>query len=272
MLQEADFAFVAREMKARSGAVLSRETNAVAETRLMPLSRREGFSSVAEMIMAAKQRSDGALWGAIADALIQTETRFYRDRETFRRLRHEILPDLFMRRGGLGVRIWCAGCGSGQEPYSIAMMIDEMRGEGLGQAQVFATDISERLLDRARTGLYTQFEVQRGLPIRKLIAHFEKAADLWRISDRMRASVQFEQHNLLVAPKLAGAFDLVLCCNVMNSFEHATKLGTIGRLTDTMAPDGVLILGHGETLPDGVDGLSGEGGVFTRTPTRRAAA
>lgn len=271
MLAEADFAFIAREVKGRSGALLGAETNIIVESRLVPLSRREGFASVSEMISAAKVRGDGSLWSAIADALIQTDTRFFRDREMFRRLRLEILPDLFMRRGGLGVRIWSAGCGTGQEAYSLAMIIDELRGEGLGQAQLIATDVSERLLDKARSGLYTQFEVQRGLPIRKLIAHFEKASDMWRISDRLRAGVKFEQHNLLTAPNISGAFDLVLCCNVMSSFDAQTKAVTVERIANTLSPGGVLILGEGEMLPDGTEGFSSAGGVFVRTLERRAA-
>ena len=270
MLPEADYIFIAREVKARSGGILSAEMNAIVEQRLVPLSRREGFSSVSEMVSAARLRGEGKLWSAIADALVQTETRFFRDRAMFAKLRNEILPELFMRRGGLGVRIWCAGCGSGQEAYSIAMINEELRSEGLGQAYLTATDISERLLDKARTGLYTSFEVQRGLPIRKLIAHFERAQDLWRISDRMRAGVKFTQHNLLHDAAPLGSFDLVICANVLSSFDAETRASTIERIGAVMAPGGILVIGQGEALPE-TQSFGVANGIHIRGLERQAA-
>jgi chemotaxis protein methyltransferase CheR len=274
MLTDSEFAFISREVKARSGALLTPEMNAAAEQRLQSVARREGFSSVSELLTAARVKQDPKVWGAIADALVQTETRFFRDRATFQKLRTEILPDLFARRGLL--RIWCAGCATGQEAYSLAMMIEAMKAEGALGAEIIATDVSERLLDKARSGLFTQFEVQRGLPIRQLIAHFEKVGDLWRISDRLRASVRFEQHNLLQHPGvLAGArghFDLVLCCNVINSFDQPTRRATLERVSDVLAPGGVLILGAGENFPDGVDGFEADGSVVIRRSAARKAA
>lgn len=247
MLSDADFTFVAREVKARSGAVMPREANALAETRLIPLSRREGFSSVAELIQIARVKGDGKLWGAIAEALIQTDTRFFRDRDVFAELRDQILPDL-AARAGRPLRIWSAGCSTGQEPYSIAMLVEDLRDQGFPGAEIVATDISERVLDKARSGLYTQFEVQRGLPIRKLIAHFEKAGDLWRISDRMRAAVRFESYNLLHAGEMMGPFDLALCRNVISIFDDATKASVLEQVSQTLAPGGVLMLGQHEDI------------------------
>ena len=246
MLTEAEFAFVAREVKARSGALLSRELTGPAEQRLQPLARREGFGSVAEFLHAARTRQDGKLLGAIADALVHADTRFFRDKTAFARLRDEILPELAARKNGQRIRIWSAGCGTGQEAFSLAILIEEMKAEGFAGAEIVATDMSERLLDKARSGLFTQFEVQRGLAIRRLIAHFERAGDLWRISDRMRAAVRFEQHKLLQHPGALGAFDVVLCCNVMTSFDAATRLSTLERIADVTAPGGTLILGAGE--------------------------
>lgn len=271
MLTETEFAFVAREVKTRSGAVLTRDMAPHAEQRLQPLSRREGFSSVAEMLNAAKIRSDGKLWDAIADALAQTETRFFRDKSVFDRLRTKILPALHARNGA-PLKVWCAGCSTGQEAYSLAMQIEELRAEGLPAADILATDMSERLLDKARAGLYTQFEVQRGLPIRKFIVHFEKVGDLWRISDRLRASVRFERHNLLEHPAALGRFDLVLCRNVVRSFDAATRLASVERLADALEPHGVLLLGADEPLPDGADSFRAEGGVFVRGHGARQAA
>lgn len=273
MLNDAEFALVAREVKLRSGAVLTREMSGPAEMRLQPLSRREGFGSVVEMISAARIRPDGVLWNMIADCLAQSETRFFRDRAQFERLRTEILPEALLRRGHERVRIWSAACATGQEAYSIAMMAEDLRNEGLNAAvEIVATDLSERLLDKARAGLYTQFEVQRGLPIRKLIAHFERAGDLWRISDRLRAGVKFEAHNLMRRPSHLGQFDIILLAHVLSSFDMETRAAVIARAMDNLAPNGVLMLGAGETLPDGCDGVVLESGFVRRATAARVAA
>ena len=261
------------EVKARSGAVLTGAMNTTATMRLQPLARREGFASVSELIAAARIRPDGALWNAIADHLAHSETRFFRDRALFERLRTVILPDTLARRGHERVRIWSAACASGQEPYSIAMMIEDMRAEGLGPAaDIIATDMSERLIDKARSGLYTQFEVQRGLPIRKMITHFEKAGDLWRISDRLRASVRFENFNLLHRPEQSGQFDIILLCHVLGGFDAETRTAIIARLAEIMHPEGCILLGAGETLPDGCEDLAFAGGIVTRKNAGRRAA
>ena len=273
MLNDAEFALVAREVKQRSGAVLTREMAGAIGARLQPLARRENFASVPELIAAARIRPDGALWNGITDALAQSETRFFRDRQQFARLNSEILPAAMTRRGHERVRIWCAGCSTGQEAYSIAMMIEDLRNEGVNAAvEIVATDISERLLDKARSGLYTQFEVQRGLPIRKLIAHFEKAGDLWRISDRLRAGVRFEPHNLLKHPGALGQFDIVLLAHVLPSFDAETRLAVLARVSDAMHPDGVLVLGAGETLPEGCEGLAMADGVACKANAVRRVA
>lgn len=273
MLSEAEFDIVAREVKQRSGLVLTRELANSATLRLTPLARRENFSTVSELISAARIRPDGALWNAIADMLAQAETRFFRDRALFARIRDEILPAAIARRGGERVRIWSAACSTGQEAYSLAMIVEELREQGANPlVEITASDFSERLIDKARTGLYTQFEVQRGLPIRKLIAHFEKAGDLWRISDRLRAAIRFEKHNLLQPPAAFGQFDIVLCCHVLNSFDEAARREVTARIAETLAPDGVLLLGAGENYPDGAGGLTIENGLAVRASAARRAA
>jgi chemotaxis protein methyltransferase CheR len=271
-LGEPEFQFVAREMKARCGAVLSREMGALIEQRLTPIARRENFGTVSELISAARTRNDARLSTAITEALLQSETRFFRDRAGFERLRSAVLPDLHQRKGA-ALRILCAGVSTGQEAYSIAMLTEELRQEGqILAADIVAIDVSERLLDKARAGLYTQFEVQRGLPIRKLISHFEKAGDLWRISDRLRASVRFEAHNLLTSLSDLGRFDVILCCNVINTFDAQTRMITLERLNDALETGGALLLGASEALPDGASGFAERAGVFVKTNTARAAA
>lgn len=273
MLNDAEFALVAREVKVRSGAVLTREVANAATLRLTPLARRENFATVPELIAAARIRPDGALWNAIAEALALSETRFFRDRALFERIRSEVLPAALARRGHERVRIWSSACGAGQEPYSLAMIVEELRAEGHNAAvEIIATDFSDRLIEKARTGLYTQFEVQRGLPIRKLISHFEKSGDLWRIADRLRAAVAFENHNLLRDPGQLGEFDIVLCCHLLSSFDAETRHSVVTRIAETLAPDGVLLLGAGENYPDGVDGLTIENGIAVRRSSARRAA
>lgn len=273
MLSEAEFVLVAREVKARSGAVLNKDISAACEGRLQPLARREGFTGVSEMIGAARIRPDGRLWGQIADYLVQADTRFFRDRGQFEKLRASIIPDALARRGHERIRIWSAACSTGQEPYSIAMMIEDMRDEGLNPAaEIVASDISERLLEKARAGLYTQFEVQRGLPIRKLIRHFEKAGDLWRLSDRLRAGVRLETHNLLKHPGALGQFDVIVLAHVLGQFDAETRAGVVTRLAEALKGDGAIVLGAGESLPEGVEGLVCTDGVITRKLSARAAA
>ena len=273
MLSEAEFALVAREVKARSGALITREMMGAAEMRLQPIARRENFASVGELIAAARIRPDGYFWTQITDALALCETRFFRDRQIFARLASEIIPAALTRRGHERARIWCAGVATGQEAYSIAMIIEDMRAEGLNPAaEIVASDFSERLLDKARAGLYTQFEVQRGLPIRKLIAHFEKAGDLWRISDRLRASVRFESHNLMRHPGELGSFDIIILAHVLSSFDPIMRSEVLTRLADALAPEGVIVLGAGEALPEGVEGFTFADGLATPEKNARAAA
>jgi chemotaxis protein methyltransferase CheR len=272
MLNDAEFALIAREVKTRSGAVLTREMGGAIALKLTPLARRENFATVTELVAAARIRPDGALWNYVADYLALSDTRFFRDRARYKTLETSILPDALMRRGHERVRVWSAGCATGQEPYSIAMIVEDMRAAGANPAvEIAATDMSERLLEKGRSGLYTQFEVQRGLPIRKLIAHFEKAGDLWRISDRMRGNVNFEQHNLLKHPGHLGQFDIILLAHVLGGFDPETKSAVLARVADVLTPGGVIVLGAGETMPD-CEGLTSTDGVISRADAARAAA
>jgi chemotaxis protein methyltransferase CheR len=153
------------------------------------------------------------------------------------------------------------------------MTLEGLRDTGVNAAaEIVASDFSDRLLDKARAGLYTQFEVQRGLPIRKLIAHFEKAGDLWRISDRLRASVKFENHNLLKHPGPLGSFDIVILSHVLGAFDAETRTAVIAHAADALAPQGAIVLGVGETLPENCAGLDLTGGVVTRKIAAKAAA
>lgn len=273
MISEADFTTIAREVKARSGAVLTPGMSGAIEIRLQPLARREGFTTIGDYIAAARSRVDGAMWSAITDHLAQSETRFFRDRGVMARLKNEILPQMQQQRAGERVRIWSAACSTGQEPYSIAMTIEELNdcGANIG-ADILATDLSERLIEKAQSGLYTQFEVQRGLPIRKLIAHFERAHDLWRIADRMRAAIRFEQFNLMKHPGMLGQFDIIMLGHVLPSFDIELQRAVISRLGEVLSPAGIIVVGDGETAPDGCESLQFAAGVIRKPQAARAAA
>lgn len=276
MLPDADFLFIAREAKARSGLVIDAEQAYLIETRLSPIARREGLASVRELAMAARMRRDERLIWQITDALATSETLFFRDRTPFHILRDRIIPEIQRARGAETIRIWCAGASTGQEPFSIAMIIDEMRAEGRGgNFEIVATDMSERVLEKARAGLYSQFEVQRGLPIRMLLRHFEKTADSWRIADRIRAMVRFQRFNLLDDARPLGQFDIVLCRNVVSYFDPATKQSVLEKIGAQMREDGVLILGKGETTANVTDAFraTADGhGIHARNTAARAAA
>ncbi|MBY0564115.1 MAG: protein-glutamate O-methyltransferase CheR [Hyphomonadaceae bacterium] len=273
MLTDADFATIATEVRARSGAVLTPDMGGAIEIRLQPQARREGFTSVSDYVAAARTRLDGAIYSAIADSLAQSETRFFRDRSVFKRLKEELIPQALQRKGRERIRIWSAACSTGQEPYSIAMTIEDLRESGSDPtAEIVATDFSERLIEKARSGLYTQFEIQRGLPIRKLIAYFERANDLWRISDRMRAAVRFEPFNLMKHPGQLGKFDIVVLAHVLSGFDLETRRGVLARVAEVVAPEGCIIFGAGEPLPEGVEGLRFENGVVRPARAARVAA
>lgn len=257
MLPDVDFSFIAREVKARSGLVLDADQAYLIETRLAPIARRENLASVTELATAARLRRDERLTWQIADALLTNETSFFRDRTPFHILRDRVIPELQRARGHEKIRIWCAATSTGQEPFSIAMMIDEMRAEGRGiDVEIVATDISERVLEKARAGLYSQFEVQRGLPIQMLLRHFEKAGDLWRIADRIRAMVRFQRFNLLDDLRPLGKFDIVLCRNALCYFDPATKHATLEKIAAQMDDDAVLVLGADETTANVTDAFA----------------
>ena len=273
MLTEPEFVLIARELKARTGAIITREMSGAAEIKLQPLARREGFSTVSEMISAARIRPDGRLWAQIADHLVAVETRFFRDKAQFDLLRANIIPDAIARRGHERIRHLVGRVLDGARAlfHRHDARSHARRGRGIA-AEIIATDISERLIEKARAGLYTQFEVQRGLPIRALIGHFERAGDLWRISDRLRAAVRFETHNLLKHPSALGQFDIIMLAHTLSHFDNDTRRDVLMRAADALFPGGVIVLGAGEALPEGVEGLALANGLVTRTSPARVAA
>ena len=270
-----DVDFVAAIARARAGLALKGERAFVVETRLAPLARREGAASTTALVERLRAQPDGPLADAAAEALSTTETSFFRDRPMFDRLRNDILPALGARRPGGRARAWCAGVASGQEAYSLAMLMEEERGRfGRLELEILATDFVERALEKAQSGLYTHFEVQRGLPIRLLLRHFEKLDDAWRANPRLRQAVMWRKLNLIGPEARIGQFDLILCRNVLNCLDPAARPRVLSRLAEGLADDGVLILGADEAagLPEAFEPARGGAGVYRRNPGYRRAA
>ncbi|MGE0046746.1 MAG: protein-glutamate O-methyltransferase CheR [Hyphomonadaceae bacterium] len=275
MLTDAQFGLVARQARRRLGLVLPPDRLAAVDARLTPLARREGCACAGELISATQERMDDILWDAIVDALVNADTQFFAERETFKAIGETVIPQILRARGAHArLRIWSAGCATGQEPFSLAILMEELKQEGRGATtDIVATDISARLLDKAAAGLFSQFEVQRGLSIRRLIAHFERVGDMWRVADRIRAAVRFETHNLIDGARTLGPFDIVLCRNVLSSFADEDRKTTLERIAMQMAEDGVLILGVNERANDVTDAFQlQQGAIFARNAYWRKAA
>ncbi len=244
-----DFDYLRKMLRERSGLVLSVDKQYLAESRLLPLARRHGFASVGELVAQLKMPSC-TLATEVVDAMTTNETFFFRDKIPFELLRDSVMPALLAARSHTKrVRIWCTAASTGQEPYSIAMTLREMGARLAGfQVDILATDLVVGALDRARNGLYTQFEVQRGLPIQLLIKYFTKVGELWQIAPELRAMVQFRPLNLLYDFSTLGLFDLVFCRNVLIYFDQSTKVSVLDRIARQMPDDGFLILGAAETV------------------------
>lgn len=200
--------------------------------------------------MALKGGGDAALMTAVIEATTTNESFFFRDKTPFEHFRRTIMPALLAaRRQSRTMRIWCAAAASGQEPYSIAIALQEMASAVVGwRIEILATDLSGAVLDRARQGLYRQFEVQRGLPIKLLVKYFTQVSESWQIAPELRAMVKFRRFNLLSDFAALGTFDLILCRNVLIYFDQDTKIGVLRRLAEAISSDGYLVLGGAEIV------------------------
>jgi chemotaxis protein methyltransferase CheR len=249
MIGDPEFTFIQAFLMQRTGIMLAKEKRYLVETRLDPVMRHfqlASFSAVVQRLKAA----DRVLEIAVIDAMTTNETLFFRDKLPFELFQNEVMPKLIASRRNTGrIRIWCAACSSGQEPYSLSMILDEMRPQLHGiQVEIVATDISEKVLVQAREGLYSQFEVQRGLPIRYLLKHFTQVGTRWQISKSMGERIQFKSLNLMQGFRALGQFDIIFCRNVLIYFGEQTKRDVLARMSDVLTPDGYVFLGGAETV------------------------
>jgi chemotaxis protein methyltransferase CheR len=258
-----DYDYLRRLLKERSGLDLSPEKQYLVESRLLPLARRRGFAGIADLVQVMK----GGVEATIADvveAMTTNETFFFRDKLPFDHLGEEILPALLQARAARrSLRIWCAASSTGQEPYSIAMCVKEFGAALAGwRVEIVATDLSQAVLEKSRSGLYSQFEVQRGLPINLLMKYFTQFGEAWQIKPEIQAMVQHRQLNLLQDFSALGSFDLIFCRNVLIYFDQPTKIEIFNRLAKQLDADGYLALGAAETVVGLTD-------AFRPHPTRR---
>lgn len=244
-----DYEFLRKVLKDRSGLDLSADKQYLVESRLLPLARRANLSGIPELVQ--KMRSGGEqLTGQVVEAMTTNETFFYRDKIPFDHLRDGILPGLIKSRASRrSLRIWSAACSTGQEPYSIAMCLREFGPALAGwRIEIVATDLSQEVLEKSKAGLYSQFEVQRGLPIQLLVKYFNQLGELWQLSADIRGMVQHRQLNLLQDFSHLGKFDVIFCRNVLIYFDQETKASIFERLAKVMEPDGTLLLGAAESV------------------------
>ena len=249
-LASESFSFVADLVRRRSAISLAPGKEYLVESRLLPLARRSG-KSVDEYIAHLRQRTDLGEQELVVEAMTTNETSWFRDMQPFAALTNHVVPALLEGRLVPTLRVWSAACSTGQEPYSIAMSLQECLPPSV-RAEITATDLSSEVLERARSGSYSQLEVNRGLPAKHLVAHFSRVGALWVISQELRSRVRFLKHNLLDAPPTGGPFDVVFLRNVLIYFELPVKQDILRRLRSVVRPGGFLILGAAETTV-GVD-------------------
>ena len=245
-----DYDFLRRFLKQRSGLVLTADKQYLVESRLLPVARRVGHDGLAKLVEKLRGGGDEALATAVVEAMTTNESFFFRDKVPFEHFRNIVMPALIAaRQNARAIRIWCAAASTGQEPYSLAMALRQMAREIAGwRIEILATDLSGEVLHKARQGLYTQFEVQRGLPIQLLVEYFTQVGERWQIAPELRGMVRFQQLNLLSDFFHLGTFDLIFCRNVLIYFDQPTKIDVLERLAQVTATHGFLVLGAAETV------------------------
>ena len=245
-MTEEDFLFLARLVRRLGGLALNEGKGAKLEERLKPVVQRFGLRGGAALV-AQLRLGHEALAGAVTEALTVNETSFFRDASVFARLRDEVLPTLMMaRRHEKRLSIWSAGCASGQEVWSLAMLLDALPLDGW-TVDLIGSDLSRAAIQRAEAGLYSQFEVLRGLSEEDVARYFRPQEQGFLVSERLKRMARFRVFNLLDSFGLLDDLDLILCRNVLMHFDRAAKLSVLERLAETLSPHGVLMMGDAET-------------------------
>ena len=273
-----EFELVRRILKEHSGLNLGKDKQDLLEGKLRPLMREFSYPSLSHLVLAMMKPDAHTLRSRVAQAVTVQESYFFRDKVPFHYFVDVMLPRLMARRmAERRIRVWCAASAGGQEPYSLAMELDERNGKFAGWSfEIVASDFVEEALAKARKGVYSQFEVQRGLPVSLLVKYFHNTERGWEIDPGLRSKVEFRVHNLLNDCQSLGRFDVIFCRNVLIYFDEATRRAVLTRLAARLAPDGYLVLGAAETTT-GVSSEfrpvpEGHHGVFCFTPEAADAA
>ncbi len=245
-----EYEFFVKFLKERSGLALGPKKEYLLQSRLGPIVRTRGLASLGEMMELLRRNADESLAVEVTEAMTTNESFFFRDKTPFDLFKDHMVPSIIESKSGGGkLRIWSAAASTGQEPYTLAMLLKEMSRDLAGLTpEIVATDISNEVLERARSGLYTQFEVQRGLPIKLMMKYFRQVEENWEIDAGLRSMVKFEQLNLLNDFSRFGMFDIVYCRNVLIYFDEPTKRDILSRIAQRMIPGGFLVLGAAETI------------------------
>jgi chemotaxis protein methyltransferase CheR len=256
---------------------LTPEKRYLVESRLSPVCRRFAMADLTQLVTTLKGGRTPSLENAVIEAMTTNETFFFRDKGPFDLFKDVLLPRYLTARAATRrLRIWCAAASTGQEPYSLAMLLNEASARLAGwKVEIIATDISTEVLEKAKAGLYNQFEVQRGLPIQLLVKYFKQNGDLWQISPQIRSMVDYRSLNLIKDFGHLGSFDIVYCRNVLIYFDKPMKSNVLQRLSNAMASDGALLLGAAETVIGLTEALSPDAvnrGLYAKVPAADAGA
>ncbi|MEM1398259.1 MAG: protein-glutamate O-methyltransferase [Pseudomonadota bacterium] len=266
-MRSEDFDMFRDLLMQRSGLVLSPEKVYLLESRLMPVARKYNLRGLDELAEKVRPKTDERLLVDITEAMTTNESSFFRDQRPFDLFRNSVLPTLAGARGSQRkLRIWSAACSSGQEAYSLAMILAEEKAKYAGwDISILGTDISNEILGKAKEAIYTQFEVQRGLPIANLVKYFDQQGEKWQVKDELRRMVKFQNFNLLENPQSLGQFDVIFCRNVLIYFDPPTKTKVLEALSGLLAADGLLFLGGAETvlgITDRFKPMEGQRGTY----------
>lgn len=272
----AEYDFLRGFLKERSGLVLSNDKQYLIESRLMPVARAEGLDTISALVGKLKTPLGRAAGERVVDAMTTNESFFFRDKTPFDHLSNTMLPQLMeARRNQRSIRVWCAAASTGQEPYSIAMILKEMGLKASAfRFEIIGTDISKDVLERAKKGTYSQFEVQRGLPIQLLLNYFTQTGETWEIASQIKQMVQFRYLNLFDNFTALGKFDIVFIRNVLIYFDQEAKAQILERVAKQMNPDGYMVLGAAETvvgLTDAFKAVPGSRGLYQPTTAQARA-
>lgn len=245
-----DFDLYKDLLKEKSGLTLTPDKSYLLDSRLTPVARKHGFATLENMTMALRGVPKPDLLKDVIEAMTTNETSFYRDSKPFDQFRDIVLPHLLKTRGaGRRFRIWCAASSTGQEPYSLSMLLRENASKLAGwNFEIVATDIDTAVLESAKKAEYSQFEVQRGLPIQMLMKYFEQKGDRWALKNDIKSMVQYRYFNLLEPMSSLGKFDIIFCRNVLIYFDRETKAKVLQNMAQLLPEDGFLFLGGAETV------------------------